>query len=199
MQRDRGRGRDLANIRPIIRAVDHGLWTPQWSLNKFWEHRDRVYKAAHVEGLPIKYLVDNFELMESPLRFPDNCLLNEGINTLWTLVAGTGATKWDNGDAYMGVGDSNTAENASQTGLQASTNKLYKAMDASYPTYGSSQLATWRSTFGTGDAIFHWQEITVSNSNSDAGMNLNRKAQDMGTKPGAPGATWVASLQITLT
>jgi hypothetical protein len=197
MQRDRGRGRDLANVRPIVRVVDHGLWTPKWSLNKFWEHRDRVYKAAHVKGLPIEYLVDNFELIESPLRFPGNCLLNEGINELWALVCGTGATKFDNSNAYMAVGDSSTAADATQTGLQASTNKLYKAMDTSYPTYGSSQKVAHRSSFGSSDANFAWNEISVANGNSDSAKNLNRKVQGMGTK--ASGSTWVATQEITLT
>jgi hypothetical protein len=196
MQRDRGRGRDLANVRPIVRVVDHGLWNPNWSVHKFREHRGRVFKAAHIEGLPIEYLLENFELIESPLRFPGNCLLNEGINELWTLVAGTGATKFDNGNAYIGVGDSATAADASQTGLQASSNKKYNAMDASYPTYGSSQKVTHRSTFASGDANFVWNEITVANGNSDASKNLNRKVQSMGTK--VSGTSWVATHETTL-
>jgi len=195
-QRDRGRGIDLANARPIIRVVDHGLWSPNWSVHKFREHRDRVYKAAHVEGLPIEYLLANFELIESPLRFPGNCLLNEGINELWTLVAGTGATLFNNANAYIGVGDDATAAVATQTGLIAATNKKYNPMDTSYPTYGSSQKVTHRATFASGDANFHWQEITAANGNSDASKNLNRKVQDMGTKASA--TSWVATQEVTL-
>jgi hypothetical protein len=143
------------------------------------------------------YLVENFELIESPLKFDGNCLLNEGINELWTLVTGTGATMFNNANANTGVGDSATAEDATQTGLQAATNKLYKAMDTSYPTYGSSQKAIWRSTFGSTEANFAWQEITVSNTNADTGKNLNRKVQDMGTK--AAGSTWIPTLEVTIT
>jgi hypothetical protein len=175
--------------------VDHGLWNPRWSIHKFHEHRGRVYKAAHARGLPIDYLLDNFELM-GELTFRGNLLLNEGINELWTLVTGTGATKFDNSNAYIGVGDSATAADATQTGLQAATNKLYKAMDTSYPTYGSSQKVTHRSTFGSSDANFAWNEITVANGNSDSAKNLNRKVQSMGTK--ASGTTWVATQEITL-
>jgi hypothetical protein len=161
------------------------------------EHRDRVFKAAHIEGLPIDYLAENFELIESPLRFPGNCLLNEGINELWTLVAGTGATKFDNGNAYIGVGDTaSPAADPAQTGLQASTNKKYNGMDTSYPTYGASQKVTHRATFASGDANFAWAEITVANGNSDASKNLNRKVQAMGTK--ASGTSWVATQEITL-
>jgi hypothetical protein len=192
---EKGQGVDLANIRSIVRVVDRGLWTPQWSLHKFHEYRGRVYRAAHVKGLPIEYLLDNFELIGA-LRFPGNLLLNEGINELWTLLAGTGGTKFDNTNAYIGVGDSNAAADATQTGLQAATNKLYKAMDASYPTYGSSQKVTHRSTFGSGDANWVWNEITVANGGSDAAKNLNRKVQSMGTK--VSGTSWVATQEVTL-
>ena len=194
-QRDRGRGRDLASLRVPVRVVDHGLWSPRGWVHKFYEHRDRVYKAAHVKGLPIEYLIDNFELVQA-LGWRGNCLLNEGINELWTLVAGTGATKFDNGDAYIGVGDDATAAGPTDTGLKATTNKKYNAMDTSYPTYGSSQKVTHRATFASGDANFHWQEITVANGNSDASKNLNRKVQDMGTK--ASGTSWVATLENSL-
>jgi len=195
MQRDRGRGIDLANVRPIVRVVDHGLWSPNWSVHKFKEHRDRIFKAAHIEGLPIEYLLDNFELIQA-LGFRGNCLLNEGINALWTLAAGTGETLFNNTNAYIGVGDDATAAVATQTGLIAATNKKYNAMDMSYPTYGSSQKVTHRATFASGDANFHWQEITVANGNSDASKNLNRKVQDMGTK--AALTSWVATQEVTL-
>jgi hypothetical protein len=179
-----------------VRVVDHGVWSPRWTIHKFREHRDRVYKAAHIEGLPIKYLLDNFELMGC-LNFPGNLLLNEGINELWTLVAGTGGTLFNNANAYIGVGDDATAAVATQTGLIAATNKLYKAMDTSYPTYGSSQKATHRSTFASADANFVWNEITVANGGSDASKNLNRKVQAMGTK--ASGTSWVATVETTIT
>jgi hypothetical protein len=69
-------------------------------------------------------------------------------------------------------------------------------MDGSYPTYGSSQKITHRSTFASGDANFHWQEITVANGNSDASKNMNRKVQDMGTKSSL--ASTVATQETTL-
>lgn len=195
MQRDTGRALDLANLRATPRVVDHGLWNPRWTVHKFREHRGRVYKAAHLQGLSIRYLRENFELMEA-LKFPGNVLLNEGINELNALLAGTGATKFDNTNANMGVGDDPTAADAAQTGLLAATNKLYVIMDTSYPTYGTAQKTTWRSTFASAQANFAWKEITVANGGSDAAKNLNRKVQDMGTK--ASGSTWVATLEITL-
>ncbi|NVM23926.1 MAG: hypothetical protein HWN68_19375 [Desulfobacterales bacterium] len=130
------------------------------------------------------------------IEIEKNCLLNEGINELWTHLCSAGGTKFDNGNAYIGVGDSSDAAVATQTGLQAVTNKLYKAMDETYPTYGSDQKAVWRATFGTADANWAWNEITVANGGSDASKNLNRKVQTMGTK--ASGTTWTAELTITL-
>jgi hypothetical protein len=129
--------------------------------------------------------------------FKGNLLLNEGINELWTILCtASSGTKFDNTNAYLGVGDDTTSESASQTGLQASTNKLYKAMDSGFPTSGTSQLATWRSTFGASDANFNWNEFTVANGNSDASVNLNRKVSNQGTK--VSGQQWQLSLQITL-
>jgi len=169
----------------LARAGDKGRMKAHWRIEK--------YLGDFKQASDIPKSLKPFEVKE----FEYNLLLNEGINELWTLICGTGATQFSNAAAYMGVGDSATAADATQTGLQAVTNKLYKAMDTSYPTYGSSQKATWRATFGADDANFHWQEITVANGNSDAAKNLNRKVQDMGTKPSeAPGSTWVATLEV---
>lgn len=125
-----------------------------------------------------------------------NLLLNEGINELWTLVGGTGATKFDNTNAYIGVGDDNTAASAAQTGLQAATNKTYVGMDATYPSYGTSQKITFRATFDGSTANFHWQEFTVSNTNSNSGKNLNRLVSDQGTK--TTGQIWQVTVDVTL-
>jgi len=148
-------------------------------------------------GLSLQELKTQFgDRFIGELIFHGNLGLNEGINELWTLVCGTGATKFDSTNAYTGVGDSSTSENATQTGLQAATNKQYKAMDSGYPTYGSNQKATWKSTYGTGDANFTWNECTVANGNSDSAKNLNRKVQSMGTKTSA--ISRILTLDITL-
>jgi hypothetical protein len=124
-----------------------------------------------------------------------NLGLNEGITELLKLIATTGATAWNNANAYLGVGDSDTAAAATQTGLQAAVNKLWKAMEAGYPTV-TDQMAEWRSLFGTGDANFAWNEFTVVNASTDAGKNLNRKVSAQGTKTNAE--SWMLILQITV-
>jgi hypothetical protein len=177
-------GIDNVTAYALPSAADHGRMRAHWRIEK--------YLGDFKQASEIPKDLKPFEVKE----FEHNLLLNEGINEVWTLVAGTGGTIFNNANAYIGVGDDATAAVATQTGLIAATNKLYKAMDTSYPTYGSSQKATWRSTYASADANFHWQEITVANGNSDASKNLNRKVQDMGTK--ASGTTWVATLEITL-
>lgn len=151
-----------------------------------------VVIAALKRGEPFTEIVNRLRHL-----FKGNLLLNEGINELWTILCTTSSgTKFNSTNAYLGVGDDTTSENATQTGLIASTNKLYKAMDSGYPTSGTSQLATWRSTFGASDANFNWNEFTVANGNSDAAKNLNRKVSNQGTK--VISQQWQLSLQITL-
>ena len=127
-----------------------------------------------------------------------NCLLNVGINELFTILCSAASgTKFDNTNAYLGVGDADTPAAApAQTGLSAVTNKLYKAMDVSFPTYGTSQKATWRATFSGAEANFAWQEFTVANGGTGAEKNLNRLVSDQGTK--TSGQVWQLTLEITL-
>jgi len=124
-----------------------------------------------------------------------NLLLNEGINALWTLAAGGSETAYNNANAELVVGDSSSAEAATQTDLQAATNKLFKAMDTGYPTYGTAQKITFRSSFAGGDANYAWNEFSVRNGNT-ANKNLNRKVSAQGTK--TSGQTWQLTLEITL-
>ena len=130
----------------------------------------------------------------SDISIKDNVLLTEGITALQNLLIGGAETAFNNANSYIGVGDSSTAESAAHTGLQASTNKLYKAMDATYPLI-VNQTTKWQTTFGTSEANFAWNEFTVASGNSDASDNLNRKVSAQGTK--TAGQTWVLQLQVT--
>lgn len=110
-----------------------------------------------------------------------------------TLTSGTG-TSFNNANAHIGVGDSATAFAAAQTDLQAASNKLRKAMDATYPQV-STNVLTFRSTFATGDANFAWNEWAVFNASS-SGVMLNRKVESLGTKTSAQ--SWQLTVTITL-
>lgn len=125
----------------------------------------------------------------------DNLLLNEGINLLLDLLIGAGGTAFNNGNSYIGVGDSSTAASAADPGLLASSNKSYKAMETSYPSR-SGQTVTWRSIWGSSDGNFAWNEWTIANGNSNASTNLNRKVASLGTK--ASGSSWTLTVTITV-
>ncbi len=124
-----------------------------------------------------------------------NILVNAGINALLTLLAGGGGTAFDNTNAYLGVGDSTTAAAATQTDLQASTNKLRKGMNSGYPTYGTNQKITFQADFGATEANFDWNEFAVFNA-STAGTMLNRKVFAQGSK--VSGQIWRISIEVEL-
>jgi len=124
----------------------------------------------------------------------DNLFLNSGINEIWKLVCGNGGSAFTNALATIGVGDSTTAEAATQTDLQAVTNKTYKAMDTGYPTSGTDQKAIFKATFGSADANYSWQEFVIKNSTSS--ICLNRKVSNQGTK--VSGQTWVITVELSL-
>lgn len=136
-----------------------------------------------------------------------NLLMYGGASVQWETLLGNGTgtagqtlTYFNNGNSYIGVGDSSTAEAATQTDLQAASNKLRKAMDATYPTHtdgtsSGSASAVWRSTFATTDANWVWNEWGIFNGSS-GGRMLNRKVQSLGTKTSA--ASWQLTVTLTL-
>ena len=161
-----------------VGVKDRICWHPRWEIEKY--DTDESLKM----GIPDEVLVIN-----------GNLLLNEGITELLKLLAGNGtATAFSAANAQIGVGNSNAAESASQTGLQGAS-KAFAAMDDGYPAI-SNQTITYQGTFGADDANFAWEECTVVNGADDTAVNLNRKTQPMGTK--LTGTTWVARLIITL-
>ena len=124
-----------------------------------------------------------------------NLALNEGLNELWTILCSAASgTKFDNTNAELGIGDSDTAASATQTDLQAAVNYFWQGMDAGYPTYGTDQKAVWMATIGASDANYAWKEFSVRNGSS-ANKNLNRKISDQGTKTN--GQVWELTLTIT--
>lgn len=159
--------------------------------------------------LQLQALVDAglkpFEVVEHE----GNLLMYGGASVQWqtligngTATAGQALTYFNNTQAAIGVGDSTTAAAATQTDLQASTNKLRKAMDATYPSHtdgtssGSASIV-FRSTFGSAEANWAWQEWGVFNSSTAAtGRMLNRKIDANGTK--ASGASWQMTATLSL-
>jgi hypothetical protein len=189
-------------------------WKAEWRIDKFKDPKGEVAKALQA-GMSLamarrifarEYIVTErfkgqsgmvkIEVQPKPRLSQERRIgLNEGLAELIDIICGLGTpTKWDASNARLGVGDSNTAPAATQTGLQAVTNKTFKAMDSNYPAR-TNQSVEFRSTFANGDANYSWQEYTVVNAASDTGKNLNRCISDKGMK--ASGETWTLSLTIT--
>ena len=192
---DRAIARAAIRVAQRYGAHDYAQHYSQFTIHKFKDPKDRVARATR-DGVSMDEVMREFDTLLEIKRFRGNVLLNAGINILWTLVGGTGATKYDNGNAYIGVGDSTSGAVATQTALQASSNKTYAAMNGGYPTYGASQLATWQSTFASGVANYPWNEIGIFNAAAGGGTMLDRAQQAMGTK--ASGTSWISTVQITL-
>lgn len=119
-----------------------------------------------------------------------NLFLTTGIETkLWPLVCAAGSpTAFNAANARLCVGDSATAAAVGQTDLQATTNKLRKAVTGS-PVISGRQV-TFSAQFTTGEANWAWLEVGVANDAS--GALLSRSAltsPGLGTKVNT--AVWV--------
>ncbi len=173
-----------------IHRPQAALWRARWTVEKRWGDDQDVepYEVIDREG---------------------NLLMYGGASCLWECLEGNGTatadqtlTYFSNARAAIGVGDSSTAAAATQTDLQAASNKLRKAMEASYPdhtdgTTSGAASVSYRSLFGTSDANFAWAEWGVFNSATAAtGRMLNRKVESLGTKTSA--ASWTFTVTLTL-
>jgi len=175
---------DIARAGYGVEAEDEGTWGVHW-------------KAAYYAGDWTAEEIDGGAAgPPTEVRDADgNILVTAGITLLLNLLIGAGGTVYSNANAYLGIGDSTTAAAIGQTDLQASTNKVRHAMDATYPSV-SSNVVTFRSTFATSEGNFSIQEQATFNASS-SGTMLNRKVSDLGTKTSA--STLQLTMQITIT
>lgn len=122
-------------------------------------------------------------------------LTNAGRDLIAAMLIGEATTDYTNANARLGVGDSTAVFAATQTDLQAATNKLRKGMEATYPSRATNVL-TLRSLFATSEANFAWAEWGVFND-AAAGTMLCRKVEALGTK--ASTQSWQLTATITVT
>ena len=123
-------------------------------------------------------------------------LTNAARDLIAQALIGEAYLTFANANARIGVGDSSAAFTASQTDLQASTNKLRKAMEAAYPTRAGNVL-TFRSIFGTSEGNFAWNEWGVFNAaEGSGGTMLNRRVASLGTKTSAQ--SWQFTVTMTV-
>jgi len=171
----------------IVHLCREGLWQDAARLR----HKVEAVERWHCEHGGARW---------GTLAFSGNLALNEGWdNDCWLLIIGAASQQaYNNANARLGVGDSNTAASASQTDLQASSNKTYKAMAASFPAAGgaATRRMDFKSTFTTSDANYAWEEVTLDN-NEGTPTTMFRKVQSLGTKTSA--AAWDLTAQVTIT
>ena len=170
----------------LERAFEHAIW----KIGRWASEADKKAGKIYSKKEALKLFgVPQFT------EFERNCLLNEGINEFWTILCSASGTKFDNANAQTGVGDSTVAEAATQTDLQAATNKAYVGMMTGFPTYGTAQKATWKSSYDGTTANYAWEEFIVRNG-ATALKDICRKVSAQGTK--ASGQVWELSIEITL-
>lgn len=183
-------GKDNYAVSRIQKVLDGFKESAKWAITKYANDADKLAGKIYSEAEAMAHF-------GTPQVVPvhGNELTNAGINLVMSAICVTGQTLFSAANAYLCVGDSTTAFAASQTDLQAATNKVRVAMTGGFPTYGTSQKATWKASFGSAVANWAWQEFAVANA-STGGTILNRKVSVQGTK--ASGQTWDLTLEITL-
>lgn len=169
-------------------------WKTTWQIQKFLDPHDEI-SAALKHGLSIVEALSKYKAsFLGTENWVSNVALNEGLGELIDLAFGLGTpTAFDGTTGYLGVGDSATAADPTDTGLIAATNKTYVVFDDNYPAR-TNQTVEARATFGSAVGNHGWQEFTVANGADNTAKNLNRKVADKGTK--VSGETWVALVSL---
>lgn len=183
---------DVLKTNKVLQNEKGRSWEPRFEITRYANQED--YEANRKYSQEEAYKIWGVDQVS---EIPGNLLLNEGITILLNLLTTTGSSPqaYSAANAYIGVGDSSTAEAATQTGLQASTNKLYKAMDSTYPQV-ANQTATWQATFTSAEANYAWNEFTIVNASTDTGQNLCRKVSAQSTK--VAGQVWTITYTVTI-
>jgi hypothetical protein len=123
-----------------------------------------------------------------------NDLTITGLRHALDLIFTSATPRLDSAHAYIGVGDSQTPFSSSQTDLQATTNKVLRPMDATYPSR-SAQTVTLRATFGSSQANFDWKEWGIYYNDGSPHL-FSRRVQSLGTKTSP--SIWRLYAEVTL-
>ena len=178
---------ELKSLRSTLnRALafsEHVAWEVHWRVEKFLS----------------KTFDDVLATGEQPYEVcsdVQNIILDTGANEMLKLIGGVaGATAFSAANAKIYVGSDSTAEAASQTGVIATTNKAYAAMDSGYPSV-SGRTIVFRASFDDATANFAWNEAAITNGSGAGAIAMNRKVSALGTKTTG---TWTLQLTISLT
>lgn len=187
---------DKEAVLEFARRYGFAVWESRYKVSKFHgcaDERDTLGRQ------PDDVVEKNFNLLTyGGASCMWQCLIGNG-----TATAGQNLTYFSNAQAAIGVGDSTTSPAATQTNLQASTNKLRVAMSATYPqhtdaTTSGAATILFQGSFSSGQANFAWNECAIFNSTTDGvGRMLNRLAPGGGFGTKAAG-TWTLQTSISL-
>lgn len=182
-------GKDVIGIKQKRGIIEKMFEKAVWTIDRYASNADKKAKKIYSKAKALK-------LFGAPQfsKVDGNLLVNEGINEIWKLICGTGGAQYSNALANLIVGTGSGAAAATDTEATF-TAGVKKAMEASFPTYGTSQKAAWKSSYGSAEANQAWNEFGCLN-NATSGKLLNRKVSAQGTK--VSGQTWDLNLEITL-
>lgn len=171
--------RIYSDICKSLKFSEHSAWAVEWVVEKWNSMEEKLSGVAPYEVVSTG----------------QNIILDGGATEMLKLICGTGGTAYNNTNAKMYVGTDTTTENASQTGVIAQgSNRAYANMDSGYPQV-DGRTATFRASFGDGEANFAWNEASISNGTGVGSIAMNRKVSTMGTKSGG---TWTLQMTISL-
>jgi hypothetical protein len=195
----------MLNTVAVDMRADFGFHFTHWICEKWSEEacdwvRKKLWlpKLTPVPSFELRRLVGAAEVVE---EVPGNLLLNAGIAHILDQLHGATTDPLNNANCRLGVGNSATAEAATQTDLQAAAgaaNRQFKLMNATFPSR-SAQTESYQSDYTSGEANFIWNEWGVDNGNATGttvvAPMINRKVASLGTK--ATG-TWTLTGTLTL-
>ncbi len=186
---EKAKGKDAVSVSPKKTILDKAFEYAIWRIGRWASDADKKAGKIYSKKEALKLFgVPQFTTIKG------NELTNEGINEMWTLIAGTGGALFNNANANLIVGTGSGA--ADPTDDESTfTAGVKKTMESGFPTYGTSEKAIWKSSYGSSDANQAWNEFGVLNAASSGDL-MNRKVSSQGTK--TAGQTWELTLEITL-
>lgn len=196
---------DRLNVGVLAAMRDGARGTTHWRIDRFdadqtdWT-AGRAGQAPRLEDFE-RLAVRPYETSE----VGGNLITTAGLGRLTSLLIAGGGQAITNTSARIGAGDGAGTAAVGDTDLSASagsTHRWFQIMDATYPQQSGGVL-TLRSTFGTSDGNFAWNEFgidvgtpTVSSGNTVAALLFNHKTSiSQGTK--ASGQTWTVTATVT--
>jgi hypothetical protein len=174
-------------------AAEGAKWRCRTTLRKF-EGDVEEYVARHGAEEGLRRFYAEQQPREEVIT-EGNVLTQTGIEAIWTLLSGGEATDYGNANARLGVGNSSTGAQATDTDLLGGST-AWQAMEAGYPVVGAraDRKISFRSIFGPSAANFPWNEWAVDNG-AVAHQILNRRVESLGTKSSG---SWQFTIEISL-